>query len=513
MKELDLHFIPEKPKVNNKQDFELYMPVAGYNQTGIASFDSKHFKVDARGNIRLRKFSEKAIVDFTIDGTTGIGTITYDNGTTNTIKFPIVTNDKYTKTSLLNILEFTKDSFVKDTNGAYVAFTSSQTGYTDNKFIASLEEYSVDAESVGYYTVVDTLFKGSDGSILVAVDNEESTFDGRLLLLGGDVFTDTQVAALNYDDVNQVLKITYAEQDNEGNRKIEYVDFVSREYLEHEINSRLSSMYNFQGTLNLDELAELELVKENLNNVYLVTSSFITDKRFTEGPGVKFDAGVNVAVVDKNDEIKLTVMGWYINLSNYTDKIRNGTGPDSVMQINAFGAPFSNSAAFGLGTISAFPNQFVVGMYNKTTNDLFTVGCGTDNNNRKNAFAVKQNGWYADTISGGSVSLLTSILPSGNHTYYLPNTKGVAVVLATNVDLVGKVDKYVGQLSYDLVYGVSVDTGEQAHFTITETAYLMPTIPRRTSNGTLKSLAPVDADDCVNKGWADAKYATIERLI
>lgn len=53
----------------------------------------------------------------------------------------------------------------------------------------------------------------------------------------------------------------------------------------------------------------------------------------------------------------------------------------------------SYSHAAGVGTIADQYAQFAIGFYNESkSNDLFEIGNGTDNNNRKNIFSVNRNG-------------------------------------------------------------------------------------------------------------------------
>lgn len=58
------------------------------------------------------------------------------------------------------------------------------------------------------------------------------------------------------------------------------------------------------------------------------------------------------------------------------------------------------STAMGFGTVASSTYQTVVGTFNTESNSLFTVGCGTSDSARKNAFAVNADG----TIKLGEVT-------------------------------------------------------------------------------------------------------------
>jgi hypothetical protein len=200
--DLNIHetrFIPDKPKVLANEQIEIYIPTASYSKPGTASFDSKGFIVDAKGNVKLRRDSVRNVANFSVDWEEGYIYVTYDDGTKSTIKIPTKTNTLYVRNNLTSYIEITPSSFVLDENTGhwFVPFSPSETGFDNADFMASLElagsvDDGYDINTTGFYTVVDSVFKGDDGSLLISVDNEDAKeqFYGRVLLLGGDIYTE-----------------------------------------------------------------------------------------------------------------------------------------------------------------------------------------------------------------------------------------------------------------------------------------------------------------------------------
>ena len=202
---------PDKPKVLANEQIEMYVPKADYGVAGIASFDSEGFTIDADGKVKLRRTSLRNVKDFIVDVETGICTIYYDDGTVSNISFPVSTDKIYKRNELLTYIELTPDSFIKDHNtGQWFAILPyTLTGFTDSKFMVSFEVKTdaLDVEGItqisnqGYITVMDSVYKGNDGSLLVFIDTDfdRYNFYGRLLLLGGSVFVDEQIVSMNYN--------------------------------------------------------------------------------------------------------------------------------------------------------------------------------------------------------------------------------------------------------------------------------------------------------------------------
>lgn len=124
----------------------------------------------------------------------------YNNGTTATEEFPAGGASFSVKSEWVKVIDFTTSAWVNASSGSgyEIAFPPSQTGYTDNKFLTSLES----TETGGYSTLADTVFKGSDGSVLISATEK---YSGRLVTLGGGIWGGVNVTAGSGEDsVQQV---------------------------------------------------------------------------------------------------------------------------------------------------------------------------------------------------------------------------------------------------------------------------------------------------------------------
>ena len=125
----------------------------------------------------------------------------YNNGTTATEEFPAGGTSFSVKSEWVKVIEFfTTSAWVNASSGSgyEIAFSPSQTGYSDNKFLTSLES----TETGGYSTLADTVFKGSDGSVLISATEK---YSGRLITLGGGIWGGVNVTAGSGEDsVQQV---------------------------------------------------------------------------------------------------------------------------------------------------------------------------------------------------------------------------------------------------------------------------------------------------------------------
>lgn len=114
----------------------------------------------------------------------------YNNGTTATEEFPAGGTSFSVKSEWVKVIDFTTSAWVNASSGSgyEIAFPPSQTGYTDNKFLTSLES----TETGGYSTLADTVFKGSDGSVLISATEK---YSGRLITLGGGIWGGVNITA------------------------------------------------------------------------------------------------------------------------------------------------------------------------------------------------------------------------------------------------------------------------------------------------------------------------------
>ena len=211
---------PEKPKVLANEQIEVYIPKADYNMPGVASFDSEGFVIDPNGKVRLRRTSLRNVKDFIVDVETGICTIYYDDGTISTISFPVSTDKIYKRNELLRYVELKPHSFIKDHNTGqwFAILPHTLTGFTNSNFMVSFEvkvdqldvEGITDISNQGYVTVMDSVYKGNDGSVLIFIDTDldRYNFYGRLLLLGGSIFVDGQIVSMNYNTATGKFSFT-----------------------------------------------------------------------------------------------------------------------------------------------------------------------------------------------------------------------------------------------------------------------------------------------------------------
>lgn len=229
-------YVPDKPKTIASEQLEVYVPVAGYNNTGTASYDPNSFIVDD-GNVKLRRNPVRVVTEISqIDANTGKATITYDDNSTSEIVFPVIFDKKYDTNSMLTIISFTKDSFIKDDKSdEWLLIIPSQVisyPYYNSNFVVSLEEVSTatyQSSNVdinlstsykhnGFITLSDAVFKGEDGSLLITVQNEAHRFNGRVLIFGGIIRNETIKTTTNIYDGNAAYSLEQA--DSKGNQAL-----------------------------------------------------------------------------------------------------------------------------------------------------------------------------------------------------------------------------------------------------------------------------------------------------
>ena len=161
--------------------------------TEVDTINAELAAISKRVSIVESKVTNTVVVDFSVNEETGVATIIYNNGTTKTVQLPLETVDAVYQTGLVTVLNFTTDSWESDGNGGYlVAFGSEQTGQSDKNFIVQLcasgtEPYKAGIETTesakqGDYTRADTVFKGSDGSLLLY---STTTYGGSLVIMSG----------------------------------------------------------------------------------------------------------------------------------------------------------------------------------------------------------------------------------------------------------------------------------------------------------------------------------------
>lgn len=100
--------------------------------------------------------------------------------------------------------------------------------------------------------------------------------------------------------------------------KANSADVYTQTQVDDKIDAAISAVYKPAGSIAFASLPTPSA--DNLGNVYNVTDEFTTDARFTEGAGIEYPAGTNVAVVETSSEpatYKFDVMSGFVDLSGY----------------------------------------------------------------------------------------------------------------------------------------------------------------------------------------------------
>lgn len=163
--------------------------------TEVDTINAELAAISKRVSVVESKVTNAVVVDFSVNEETGVATIIYNNGATKTVQLPLETIDAVYQTGLVTVLNFTADSWEGDINSGYIlAFGAAQTGQSDKNFIVQLcaegtESYKTGSETTasakqGDYTRADTVFKGSDGSLLLY---SNAKYGGSLVVIGGEL--------------------------------------------------------------------------------------------------------------------------------------------------------------------------------------------------------------------------------------------------------------------------------------------------------------------------------------
>lgn len=151
-----------------------------------------------------------SVIDVTCDIATNTLKVYYANGTYAVRNLPPNNVQTTVSTDFMKEYVFFENSWEQDgEQGYYLALSSSQVGFTDNKFFIQLEEKGEYNSKQGGFVLSDNIFKGNDGSVLLY---SAKPFDGRLLLVGGDLLSgDILVTGLSYNSVNSQLSYKTAD--------------------------------------------------------------------------------------------------------------------------------------------------------------------------------------------------------------------------------------------------------------------------------------------------------------
>lgn len=174
----------------------------------------------------------KVLVDFTVDDKTGKGVKYYSDGSTATVQFPTGSGSPSVTSGLVNILTFTADSWVNADSGYELAFGSEATGFKTSNFVALLSSsgsatYEAGTETTasersGFFTQSDSVFQGSDGSILLTAN---ARYAGRVAAIGGEIVIGQTVVDASYSLTAHVLTLHFA---NGGSMQIQFESKVSQ---------------------------------------------------------------------------------------------------------------------------------------------------------------------------------------------------------------------------------------------------------------------------------------------
>lgn len=100
--------------------------------------------------------------------------------------------------------------------------------------------------------------------------------------------------------------------------KANSADVYTQTQVDEKIDAAISAVYKPAGSIAFASLPTPGA--DNLGNVYNITDEFTTDARFTEGAGIEYPAGTNVAVVETSSEpatYMFDVLSGFVDLSDY----------------------------------------------------------------------------------------------------------------------------------------------------------------------------------------------------
>lgn len=83
------------------------------------------------------------------------------------------------------------------------------------------------------------------------------------------------------------------------------------------IQNAIASTYKACGSVDNDDLADINLANEAVGNVYNITTQLTTTANFVEGAGKTYPAGTNVVCVDSAGGHKWDVLSGLVDLSGY----------------------------------------------------------------------------------------------------------------------------------------------------------------------------------------------------
>ena len=157
---------------------EIYDELTDTSGTGFASrLDTAEAEInvlDSRVEDVEEKTKDPLMTDFTVDVATSTATKFYNNGTQADVTLP--TGDTAERINFLTSAVFTEEQWAEQSDGTYVlTLPASQTGRTNNKYVANLEVTDGSMQVVS----ADKFLKNEDGSITLKDFSEP--WSGRVI--------------------------------------------------------------------------------------------------------------------------------------------------------------------------------------------------------------------------------------------------------------------------------------------------------------------------------------------
>lgn len=182
-----------------------------------------------------------------------------------------------------------------------------------------------------------------------------------------------------------------------------------------EMNAKISSVYKPGGSKTFASLPEPSA--NNLGTVYDVTDKFTTDTRFTDGAGIKYPAGSNVAVVDVGSgDYKYDVLAGFVDLTEYA-KTADVVAKDGDKKLST--EDYTTEDKNKLAGIDDHANNYVhptsdagaqpSGLYKITTDEEGHVtGAVKVNKTDITQLGIpEENTTYSDVTAGGKSGLMS----------------------------------------------------------------------------------------------------------
>lgn len=374
-------------------------PSADEWQTLIELYGNLSGRVTALEN----RQTAKVLVDFTVNETTGEGVKYYSDGTTATVQFPTGTSGGGGAASdLVNVMTFTTDSWVSagESGGYELAFGAQQTGFDNADFVALLDRsgtatYEAGTETTpsqrtGYFSLSDSIFKGSDGSILLTAN---ATYAGRIVTIGGEIVTGQTVTDATYSTTTHALTLYFV------NGTTATVQFESNV-------SQFTNDAGYQTAAQVAEAVETETTaRENADEGLQAQITQNTQDIATLETGLE-SANSNIASLQEDVNNKEHFRGYYAT----TAQIQSITDPDNGDF--AYNAQTGTKWAYDNGawsdTEEAVPDQVTP----KTTSVPLMDGTAAIGN--QNAYAAGDHVHPTDTTRAAASALTAHVQDTNN---------------------------------------------------------------------------------------------------